>query len=281
MSSLPSNPRIRTDEPLLWLSGAGQETRSDTSYYYDASRRTDRPHIVLQYSLRGQGFYQREGRRTVLPPGTAWLDLIPGPFEYGFHADSPLPYELVFISLSGVEAMAWYQRLTSSFGHVLEVGLDSTVGVQMLAIAHARDSGRLPDRYVLSGMIYQLLMTVFSTLNRTRLSASPRVVQALQLITEHAADPSFGVNRLAQLMDLSREHLARFFLAATGVSPSDYLTQHRLRLAAQALRSTDEKLESIARRSGFSGANYLVRAFRQRVGTTPARFRRQPWLTGP
>jgi AraC-like DNA-binding protein len=281
MSTLNSNLWIRTDEPLLWLTGAGQETRSTTDYYYDASGRSDRPHIVLQYTLRGQGFYQRDGKRSVLEPGTAWLDVIPGPFEYGFHADSPLPYELVFVGLSGPEAMGWYQRLAGSFGHVLDVGLDSPVGVQMLAIAHARDSGRLPDRYVLSGMIYQLLMTLFSTLNRTRLSTSPRVVQALQLIAEHAADPSFGVNRLAQLMDLSREHLARFFLAATGVSPSDYLTQHRLRLAAQALRGTEEKLESIARRSGFSSANYLVRAFRQRVGTTPARFRRQPWLTGP
>jgi transcriptional regulator GlxA family with amidase domain len=183
--------------------------------------------------------------------------------------------------MQGPDATAWYQRLVDSFGHVLNLGLDTGVSTQMLALAHARDSGRMPDRYVQSGMLYQLLMTVFSTLNRTRLSTSPRVVQAMELITRHGGDPDFGVNRLAREMDLSREHLARLFLGATGVAPSDYLMQHRLRLAAQALRLTDEKLETIARRCGFSGANYLVRAFRERVGTTPAKFRRQPWLIGP
>ena len=281
MSSFSPSPWLRTDEPLFWLSGAGQETRSTTAYYHDASTRLDRPHITLQYTLGGLGYYQRDGKRTVLPPGTAWVDTIPGPFEYGYQSGSPLPYELVFVSLSGPLAENWCQRLTDSFGHTLDVGLDSTVGTQMLAIAHARDSGRLPDRYVLSGMIYQLLMSVFSTLNRTRVSTSPRAMQALQLIAEHAANAAFGVNELAERMDCSREHLARLFLAATGVSPSDYLTQHRLRLAAQALRAGDEKLETIAKRCGFSGANYLVRAFRQRAGTTPARFRRQPWLSGP
>lgn len=281
MSAPRPDPWLRTAEPLLWLLGAGQETRSDTSYYYDSSTRKDRPHVVLQYTLRGQGFYGRDGRRTVIGPGTAFIDVIPGPFEYGYHSASPLPYELVFVAMQGPDAIAWYERLVESFGHVLDLGLDSGVETQMLAIAHARDSGRMPDRYIQSGMLYQLLMTVFSTLTRSRLSTSPRVVQAMQLIARHAADPSFGVNGLARMMDVSREHLARLFVDATGVSPSDYLMQHRLRLAAQALRTGDEKLETIARRCGFSGANYLVRAFRQRVGTTPAKFRRQPWLIGP
>jgi AraC-like DNA-binding protein len=281
VSAHHGDPWLRTDEPLLWMGGAGQETRSDMSYYYDSSKRSDRQHVVLQYTLRGQGFYQREGKRSVLPPGWMWVDVIPGNFEYGYHSGSPLPYELVFVSLIGPDAMAWHQRLTDSFGHVLNVGLDSLVGSQLLAIAHARDSGRMPDRYVQSGMLYQVLMTIFSTLNRTRLSTSPRVMQAIQLISKHAVNPDFGVNALAERMDCSREHLARLFLSATGVSPSDYLLQHRLRRVAQALRSGNEKLETIARRCGFSGANYLVRAFRQRVGTTPARFRRMPWLSGP
>jgi AraC-like DNA-binding protein len=281
MSAHPGDPWLRTDEPLLWMGGAGQETRSASSYYFDASTRDDRPHVVLQYTLRGQGFYHRDGRRSILPPGWMWVDAIPGDFEYGYHPASPLPYELVFVSLIGPDAMAWHRRLTESFGHVLNVGLDSTVGSQLLAIAHARDSGRMPDRYVQSGMLYQVLMTIFSTLNRTRLTTSPRVMQAMQLISQYAADPDFGVNALADRMECSREHLARLFQSATGVSPSDYLLQHRLRRVAQELRSGDQKLETIARRCGFSSANYLVRAFRQRVGTTPARFRRMPWLSGP
>ena len=176
---------------------------------------------------------------------------------------------------------AWYDRLTASFGHVLNLGADERVGPMMLAIAHALETGRQPDRYVLSGQIYQLLMEIYSSLTRSRLSTSPRVTRAMQLITTHAADAGFGITRLAREMDCSREHLTRLFRAATGVSPSDYLTQQRLRKAAEALRSGDDKLESIARRCGFSNANYFCRTFRQHVGTTPAKCRKQPWLMGP
>jgi AraC-like DNA-binding protein len=120
-----------------------------------------------------------------------------------------------------------------------------------------------------------------STLSRSRVATTPRVQRALSILSRRAHDPTLGVQDLAEEVGCSREYLARQFRAATGVSPSDYLTQQRLRLAARRMRSGDEKLEAIARACGFAGANYLCRVFRQRVGVTPAQFRRQPWMAGP
>ena len=103
-------------------------------------------------------------------------------------------------------------------------------------------------------------------------------MQAIEVIETEGRDRGFNVTRLAQQMDVSREHLGRLFKAALGVTPLDYLTQHRLRLSVDALRNGDEKLESVARRCGFSGANYLCRAFRRQFHVTPAEFRSRPWL---
>jgi AraC-like DNA-binding protein len=277
----PPDPWLRTTEPLLWLGGAGHEVRTDASYFYDCRHRHDRPHLVLQYTIGGTGFYQDRRGRSLLPAGCAFFSLIPGDFQYGFEPKSDRAYELVFVSFVGPEAMTWYRRLTGAFGHVMNLGTEERIGPLMLALAHARETNRLSDRYVQSAQIYQLLMELYSTLNRTRLSTSPRVTQAMRLIADHAAEASFGVQQLAAEMDCSREHLTRLFRAAIGVNPSDYLTQQRLRLAAEALRATDDKLETIARRCGFSNANYFCRSFRQHVGSTPARFRKQPWVAGP
>ncbi len=276
-----SDPRIRTDEPLLWLVGAGHEVRTDESYYFDSRQRRDRPHVVVQYTLAGIGFYHDARGRSLLPAGWAWVSMIPGEFEYGFAPHTFQPYEQTFVCLAGAEVLRWYERLTHSFGHVINLGTEGRVGPMILALAHAKEMRRLPDRYVQSAMVYQLLMEIFSTANRTRLDTSPRVAQALNLISQHAGDADFGIAQLAAVMDCSREHVTRLFRAAIGVSPIDYLTQQRLRRAADALRSSDDKLESIARRSGFTNANYFCRAFREHVGTTPAKFRKQPWLTGP
>jgi AraC-like DNA-binding protein len=98
------------------------------------------------------------------------------------------------------------------------------------------------------------------------------------MIAEQGHHADFQIEMLSSQLDCSREHLSRQFRVATGVSPSGYLIQHRLRLAAREIRATGDKLELIARRTGFSCANYLCRAFRQRFGITPAQFRARPQM---
>jgi AraC-like DNA-binding protein len=100
-------------------------------------------------------------------------------------------------------------------------------------------------------------------------------------IKARATYPGFDVTKLADELNCSREHLTRQFVSIIGVSPGEFLSQRRIRLAAAALRSTDAKLDAVARLAGFRSANYLCRSFRQRVGVTPAVFRRQPWLVTP
>lgn len=275
----PVSLRVRTTEPLLWLRGAGHETRGSTAYYFDCRKRPDSPQVTLQLTLNGEGFYQNRRGRHVLSPGRAFFDVIPGPFDYGYNPGSPRPYELVFVSLAGPVAMRWHRRIVRQFGNVLDFGRLSPVAAQMLSVAHAREAGTLPDRYLLSARLYELLMTIHSVLKRSRVETAPRLGRALELLSERAADRSFTVETMARRLGISREHLARQFRASAGLSPSDYLTQHRLRLAAQQLRSTDDKLEAVARRCGFSGANYLCRVFRRHVGVTPAQFRTRPWMT--
>lgn len=268
---------MRTAEPLFWLAGCGHETYGSPGYYYNASRRPDRPHATLQLTLAGTGFYQTTAGRHLLTPGRAFFAVIPGAFEYGYEPGSTRAHELVFVSLQGEQAMQWYERITARFGPVLDLGRGSAVAEQMLSIAHAQEAGTLPNRYETSALLYQLLMTAYSTLSSARSLTSPRVSRAIELILDHATDADFNVETLAKRLGCTREYLARLFRKATGIAPSDYLLQQRVRLVSRALRETDEKLDLIARRCGFSGANYLCRAFKKQAGVTPDRFRQDRW----
>jgi AraC-like DNA-binding protein len=268
----------RTGEPLIWPGGAGHEVRRDSSYWFDCARRTEPPHLVLQLTLCGAGYYRRGRAGTLLTPGMAFLDVIPGPFQYGYPPEGRGPYELVFVGFSGAAADAWHRRIVRSFGHVLNLGLEGQTASLMLALARGRRENA--DRYLMSAKLYQLLMTLLSELGHRR-AADTRMDRALHRIAAGAPDPAFTISALAEEMDCSREHFSRRFRAATGVGPHDYLTQHRLRLAGRMLREGNEKLETIARASGLGSANYFCRLFRRRVGVTPAQFRAQPWLAGP
>ncbi len=271
--------QVRTSEPLFWLAGYGHEVRHEASYAYDCRRRQDRPHVCLQYTLAGTSFYRDKSGRSLLPAGSAFFRQIPGPFEYGLAKESACPLELVFVSLAGDLAMQWYHRLTRRFGHVLRFDPRSGIGPMLLDLIQVPK--KLTDRYLLSSQIYHLLMTLYSLQNRSRLQTHPRTAHAIELINMHAHEPGFNVLRLAEKLDCSREYFSRGFRETMGVSPGDYLMQHRLKLAARQMRQTDDKLDTVARDTGFSGANYLCRVFRSRVGVTCATFRKQPWIAGP
>lgn len=267
-------------EPLFVLAGAGHETQG-SGYYYDARRRADLPHATLQLTLGGTGFYQSDVCRHLLTPGNAFFAVIPGPFEYGYEPGSTRALELVFISLREAPALDWYRRITARFGNVMNLGLDTSIAEQMLWVAHASEANRLPDRYELSAVLYRLLMTIYSSLTQARSQTSPGVARAIELIDAHASDPRFSIGHLAERLGCTREHLARQFRSAKGMTASDYLLEQRVRLVARALRGSEDKLELVARRCGFSGANYLCRVFRQQAGVTPARFRQDRWRSLP
>jgi len=278
---MPSvRPHHVSTPPLIGFGGAGHEYRSAAEpYYYDARDRRDRRHAVLQLTLAGAGFHRRDGVRDLLRPGDAFFEIIPGRFEYGFATESKVPYELVFVSMIGAEAFAWHRRIVERFGTVLRFGEDNPVAPQLLSLVRQQAAGTPRDPFLLSAALYRVLMTVLSLLSSSRVETSAIASRALQRIAARSSDPSFSIATLARELDLSREHLSRAVRAATGSSPHEHLTRRRLETAAELLRRGTDKLHRVATLSGFSGANYLCRVFRQRVGVSPAKFRRRPWMT--
>jgi len=65
-----------------------------------------------------------------------------------------------------------------------------------------------------------------------------------------------------------------------GKSLSDYVLQQKMERAKELLRTSDEPLSTLAERLGFSGQSHFCRVFKDRVGLTPARFRREEGTIG-
>jgi len=81
------------------------------------------------------------------------------------------------------------------------------------------------------------------------------------------------VDELAHAAGTSRSVLTERFSRLLGQSPMQYLTEWRMQLAADLLRSTSLKLADIAERVGYGSDAAFSRAFRRHVGTWPAEFR--------
>ncbi|GAA5049916.1 AraC family transcriptional regulator [Nocardia callitridis] len=101
----------------------------------------------------------------------------------------------------------------------------------------------------------------------------PRTGIALRLMHDSPAHP-WTVADLAASTGLSRAAFARSFTSLVGDPPMTYLTNWRLSLAVELLRTTDLTVDAIARRVGYSGAFALSAAFKRVRGSRPSDHRR-------
>ncbi|WP_024972705.1 AraC family transcriptional regulator [Ralstonia pickettii] len=84
---------------------------------------------------------------------------------------------------------------------------------------------------------------------------------------------NWSVAELAAQAGVSRSVFAERFLAATGMTPVRYLTELRMRLAAQWITRDREAIEAVAYRLGYGSLAAFSRAFKRVVGRPPGAMR--------
>jgi AraC-like DNA-binding protein len=97
-----------------------------------------------------------------------------------------------------------------------------------------------------------------------------RALAALHRRPEHA----WTLEELAQQVGISRSALTERFARYLGQAPMAYLTDWRLELAAEALRTTSRSVLQIASEVGYESEAAFNRAFKRKLGKPPAQYRR-------
>lgn len=100
----------------------------------------------------------------------------------------------------------------------------------------------------------------------------PVVGRALAHLHAAPAEP-WTVAQLARKVAVSRSVLDDRFRRLLGRAPMRYLTEWRLQLASEFLRSSHHGMAEIASRVGYESEAAFSRAFRRLVGQPPARWR--------
>jgi AraC family transcriptional regulator len=109
---------------------------------------------------------------------------------------------------------------------------------------------------------------------RHRATRAPRWLNAAEELLRTRLEDCVRLRELADLVGVHPVHLARVFRAHYGVSVGEYGRRVRLDWAAAEVARSDMSLARIAARAGFADQSHFTRLFRERIGTTPAAYRR-------
>ena len=109
-----------------------------------------------------------------------------------------------------------------------------------------------------------------SKITRMRAGTISRVLEYVDDNFQH----KLTLGELAERENLSLSYLSHAFKDAMGISFQEYLKQKRFENASRLLQSSEMNLLDISIASGFSDVRYMMKAFSEIAGCSPAEYRR-------
>ena len=94
----------------------------------------------------------------------------------------------------------------------------------------------------------------------------------MALIEESYPDSDFSIEKASDMLGLSRVHLYRKVKELTGVTPTDFLRNYRLKRAAAFLREKGRNVNEVAYATGFSSPPYFSKCFKAAYTVTPTEY---------
>lgn len=135
---------------------------------------------------------------------------------------------------------------------------------------HPLSSG-LPD--AMQDYVLQFLRKSDRLLDKVQQSMYPCVDAVIKSVHEFS-DKDISLKTLAARLKVTPSYLGTVFHQQTGYYFNDYLSEARLKYAAELLEQTDMKIKDIVDKIGFASQTYFNRSFKRYYNTSPVNYRR-------
>ncbi|MNI63356.1 HTH-type transcriptional regulator YesS [compost metagenome] len=107
-------------------------------------------------------------------------------------------------------------------------------------------------------------------------SQKEHVEIALEFIhTNYQNDIS--LESLCKIVNLNRTSLNLSFKEKTGLTATDYIIKHRIKIACEALAHTNLRINELAESCGFKTDTYFIKQFTKKMKFSPSEYRQNVW----
>lgn len=216
------------------------------------------------------------GRSLPLRPGVLYV--LPGWVSFQTETSQPIVQNYIHFDVTGFPP----SLLRQTFAGPITVPPNSlTTGLQAEWLASQQeDSPQGLRQFIVAGaLVHAVMASLISGLSSEEerscfrwLDESGEIGPALHGIETCLCPPPTN-EQLAALCHVSKSHFIRRFQRAVGMAPAEYGRDRRLSIAARLLHDEKLTIEEIAERTGFSDRFHFSRAFKARLGLSPARYR--------
>lgn len=221
----------------------------------------------------GQMHLEIEGRCHTLSSGAIALFDCRRPHQYHALTDDLEFYWLVF---NGAQSALLYQQILDLHGGQQVFSCADTAQIQAFftrLLTYCDLSERIPE-HICSETIYCLLCHLLAGSSEND-GFDGLISRALAYMDSHFSE-KLSVETVAAHVGLSASYFTKQFRQRTGYSPYEYITLQRIDYAKELLLTSQRTIGQIAFETGYQSEENFIRAFKKKVGLSPASFRRYP-----
>jgi AraC-like DNA-binding protein len=227
-------------------------------------------HLKLMWQLAGRTRYEASGRKFDIAPG----ELVVTSMAEDYRLEMLEGHEALILVFNPADDPKWPElardALTTPIARQAGI-MTAAGGVRALLSAPEDRTAEFSARTMID-------LTLLSTRRCDREDGSyrsPLLARAALHVLRNLADSTYGPERLARDMGMSRRTLY-MRLAVSGTTPGGLIRHTRLDRARQdILQDRTRSLLDIALANGFGDAASLSRAFRIAYGHPPSKLRRE------
>ena len=248
-----------------------EELQEKPSYRNEGRLRVNPRGGQLAYTLEGRGLFIAGKKQYALPPGKAFFHLHNDPETvYCYPPDGTEPWKFLWISFFGETLEKMINDIVTRYGYIYT--LPRSRGIIKKLEAYRNYRGVIHTMTPLAGA--KLVMEVLASLGEKfekeqTLDPQSNLIKNAQELMLEKLDENLGMERIANELNVSREHLSRVFREQTGLSPHEYLTRRKMRYACYLLRDTNLTCKEIASRIGYDDPASFSRAFKNEIKISP------------
>lgn len=149
-----------------------------------------------------------------------------------------------------------------------------TIYQLMLNMKQEMISAKAFQSHLMDLLVNQVVLELLRTESQShRHFKNDKLVYAVRALDENYLYP-INLGDLASVSGYSLDRFRHLFKEETGYSPLNYIFNKRLEYAQLLLRTTDQKISSIAMECAFSTPSQFCTMFKKRYVITPEEFRR-------
>ena len=246
-------------------------TQETPAYRWDGKLRSHSRNSQFVYTLSGEGIFQHLNQKYRLTKGKAFLAQIRDPeTSYYYPLNSNIPWIFIWITFYGETVDMMVADIVKKYGYIYDIPENNSIVKTLKAYKGIRGTVQAITPLSGTAIVMDVLTGINSAIGNDFLNnPQNRLVKNVREFVMQNIDKEISIKDLADQLKVSREHLARTFKKRTGVSPNEYITYEKLRLACQLLKVTNLSCKEIAQRVGYRNQSSFTRIFNRLLQQSP------------